>query len=414
MTLARDERGFVLVTAMIVLLILLSLSTAVFYTVNVQTDQTGHERSGEAAFDLADSALRAEVYQLQLSWPSTQPGMPTNCSNLLLPKAGCEGSALSSDLSTAAGIDYAHATWWAQAFDNSVTNPYSPVSATPGPAPGPASPWDLNGDETMWVRAQATANGQTRTVVEEVRRLAMIPLAQNLVTAGGLYTKTGGNPPIMDATDATGLTGAIDVRCDSVTAPQAASYCLGWSSGQLTNPSSAYASAYVDSSGSSTLSNDEIQSLTNQAQAAGALLSGCPSPGDPRPLIVVTGAVHCTYSSNGNGSNWYSPTSPGMLVFLNSGAWVSFGGGTFNGLLYMVNQGGTVPPCSATQLNATPMVTLSGSAQLVGSIFVGGCGTVYLQDEGNSLTFSSAALKPLPIYQAATPVQGTFQIVPNQ
>lgn len=424
MSLRRDEQGFVLITAMVVLAVFMMLTVAVVMIVDVQTNQTGHERSGEAAFALAESALRAEAYQLQVAWPGSSTQALPSCTSTTPQEFGCEGTALTRELqSTTPGPDYAHATWSAQVFDN--TQPtYSPTLASAAPA------WDANGDNTMWVRAQVTANGQTRTVVEQVtRRLQTIALPENVVTAGGLYTESNGVPTIIEATDpASGVTGPVAVRCGTAASTPPQTDCVDWRSSQL-NPASAYQAGYVDPSGSSSaLSTAQIDSLVQEAQADGTLynigatpvpgaISGCPPAGaytplpsgQTYPLVVVEGAGSCSYNND-----WFSSGTPGVLLFLQGSVSIGAGNPQFYGLLYMANQAGPTPPpggvCTSAQLTST-LVTVAGHARVNGAIFVDGCGLVGLQDNGDALNFSLSAFQSLQSYGSATPAPNTFRVV---
>ncbi len=422
MRLRRDERGFVLITAMIVLAVFMTLTVAMVTIVDVQTNQTGHERSGEAAFNLAVGALQAEAYQLQLAWPATSAQALPACSQSTSQQAGCEGAALAQELQTTTpGPDYAHATWSAQAFDNT-SSAYSLTLARTAPA------WDANGDNSMWARAQATANGQTRTVAERVtRRLVTIPLPENLVTAGAIYTSNNGQKTIIDDSNS-GAVGWIDVRCGtSATTPQyGQGNCLGWDSsqGQLGPAGTAYGAGYTDPTGtSSTLSSVQLQGLVQTAAAAGTLYDengtsyvtsygtftahqGCP-PEPTSGVVVVAGTGTCSYTGN---STWNTSAAPGALIFLTGS--VYFGGSeTFNGVLYMANLsgvGGTPPAC---QLTSAALVTLHSNAALNGAVYADGCGVVNAGDSAGNLNFMLSAVFTLQSYAAATPAPGTFRVV---
>ncbi|HLI58368.1 MAG TPA: hypothetical protein VKV21_01755 [Solirubrobacteraceae bacterium] len=421
MSLRRDEQGFVLITAMIVLAVFMLLTVAMVTIVDVQTNQSGHERSGEAAFELAESALRAEAYQLQAAWPASSTQALPACTSTTVEQVGCEGTALTQELqSTTAAPDYAHATWSAQAFDDT-QSAYS--AALPSVAPA----WDANGDNAMWVRARATAGGQTRTVIERVtRQLQTITLPENVVTAGGLYTKSNGTPTIIEATDsAAGVTGPVEVRC-SAPGPPPQGDCLGWQPGQL-SPASAYQAGYVDpADGSGTLSSTQLDAFVEEAAANGTLYdengtsygtfpahAGCP-PEPTNGVVVVAGTGACAYKSN---SSWNTAAAPGVLIVLSSQASLSFQGSeTFNGLIYMANEGGSAPAansvCTSAQLSDAPtLVTVAGSAVINGGIFVDGCGLVSLQDNGDALNFALNAFRALRTYGTATPVPGTFRVV---
>jgi Tfp pilus assembly protein PilX len=428
----RDERGFVLITAMIVLAVFMVLTVAMVTIVDVQANQTGHERSGEAAFELAQSALRAEAYQVQLNWPANASlALPTTCNQSTPQQAGCEGAALTQELqATTGGPDYAHATWQAKVFDDAAGG----YSLSPQ-----GTAYDANRDNRMWVWATATTpNGQTRTVVEQVvRQLGTVSLPENVVTAGGLWTQSNGQPVIINAADpASGATGPVDVRCDSAASQPPQGTCLGWQPTQLI-PQSAYQGGYVDPTGSSSvLTFAQIQSFVEKAAANGTLydenatsftlydasgtpsgtftaIQGCP-PEPTAGVVVVAGTGACTYNGN---VNWNTAAAPGALIFLSSQASLSFSGSeTFYGLVYMANQGGATPAagsvCTPTQLSSAPtLVTVSGSALVTGAVFVDGCGLVSLQDNGDALNFSLNALKMLQTYGSAAPAPGTFRVV---
>jgi hypothetical protein len=400
----------VLNTAMIVLAVFVTLSLAVVAIVDVQTNQSGRERSGEAAFEVASSALQAEAYQLQLAWPVNAAGALPPCNQSSAQVVGCEGTALTQELAATPGPDYAHATWSARVLDD---DPSAPTYYSPALLGGVA--WDANGDQRMWVWATATTNGQTRTVVEQVmRRLTTVALPENLVTANAVYTSNDGNKVIMEASDpASGVTGTVDVRCTASAPAYGQGNCLGWDGGkgQLDPGGTAgYTSGYVSPTGtSSTLTPAQLQALTSTAQANGTLYSGCP-PDPTSGIVVVTGAVACSYTNSTTPvPPWNSPSAPGALIFLNGS--VTFGGAErFYGVLYMANESGPPPPCS---LSGPTLATVHGGAQLYGAVFADGCGVINAGDSANNLNFSLAGLGGLRSDQAATPVQGTFQVVPN-
>jgi type II secretory pathway pseudopilin PulG len=415
---------------MIVLMIMLLLGLALFATVNAQTSQTRYERAGEAAFDLAESALQAEAYQLQVAWPSAaSAALPTPCNQLAAQQVGCEGVGLMSRLPPSyAGPEYARATWSAQVLDDPPglggDYYYSDALLTSSQAPA----WDLNNDGRMWVRAQATVGGQTRTLVEQmVHQHSTLPLPDNTVTAGGIFSENLGNKVMIEAYDTTtGLVGNVEVRCgDKTTQPSyGQGNCLGWSSdkGQLSPPTS-YGGGYQDpSSGQQiykTLTTAQINEVIATAQANGTYYpqpgATCPPDGTAGVVVVANGSVCPAYTGN---ATWNASNSPGALVVLQGSLSMS-GNETFYGVIYMANQGGAVPPCTSTQLDAPPILTIDGNAQLFGAAFVDGCGVVAVGESGSSnntpgnINFSANGLNGLYAADAAAAAQNTFRIIPN-
>jgi competence protein ComGC len=421
MTRMKDERGMVLVVAMSVLMIVSMLGLAILKTVNVQTSQTGYETRGEAAFNLAETALHTEIYQLQMAWPgSTAPHLTCN---QLTPRqsptsqqVGCEGSALTGLAATYAGPAYTGATWSVQVLDdiNNTANHYLDtlaVTVTPS--------WDSNNDGRLWVRAQATVRGQTRIVVEQVvRQDTVLTLPDNTVTAGGLFTENNGNKVIIQARDSnSGLTGNVELRCNppaGQTQPtQGAGNCTGWNAnhGQL-SPPDAYGSGYVDSGQTDqTLSPAELYALKQTALANGTYYGpggqpGCPPEGTPG-IVYVEDATSCpAYKGNGT---WNSAAAPGVLV-VNKGSLTFTGNETFYGVIYMVNAPALDPPvypCPAS--NMSTVFTVDGNAQVFGAVFVDGCGAVATGESKTNVNFDSNALFALEAVETAVPAQNTFQ-----
>ena len=62
--LRHDERGNVLVTAILLMSVMLSVGIAVASTVDTQTEQSRKERERESTFNLAEAALSAQTFIL--------------------------------------------------------------------------------------------------------------------------------------------------------------------------------------------------------------------------------------------------------------------------------------------------------------------------------------------------------------
>ena len=59
-----DERGMVIVTAVMLLLIMVAIGLAVLSQVDTQTTQSRKERERESSFNLAEAALSAQTFVL--------------------------------------------------------------------------------------------------------------------------------------------------------------------------------------------------------------------------------------------------------------------------------------------------------------------------------------------------------------
>jgi Tfp pilus assembly protein PilX len=407
---ARQEDGFALATALLVMLIVSLLGLAVLQTVNVETHQSGHEVADEAAFNLAESALDAESLQVQDTWPASSGSAiyPTSCNQSTSQVAHCPGPAFTSAFnSNYAGVSFGSPTWNVQVIDDTGGASYYSDSLVSNP-----TRYDANGDGRMWLRAQATIWGQQETVVAQVvRQYEAISIPQATITSGGVSTENNGNKIIIEALDPkSGITGPVNLRCgSSSTTPSINDSCAGWDAGKgQLDPEGAYQAGYTDPSGGyATLSQAALAQLKATAQANGSYYNGT-CPASLTGLIYVENAS-CSY----DGGTWNSHDSPGALVFGN-GTLTFNGNMVYNGIIYMANGQGTVPssgPCTTAQQNA--VITVHGGGTVNGSIFVDKCGTVDAGERQFDVNYDSNASGGLKAFATPALAKNTFRIIPH-
>ena len=119
----QDETGSALVIALVVVLITLGLGFAALSSSDVQTHQTGVQLRGEAAFNLAESALDAQSRLLQLQWASTTANTAA-CTQASAPSSTCPGSTVTNAFNqTYAGKQFASPTWTTTVPERRATGP---------------------------------------------------------------------------------------------------------------------------------------------------------------------------------------------------------------------------------------------------------------------------------------------------
>jgi Tfp pilus assembly protein PilX len=410
----RDERGFALIAALILLVVILMIGLVTLGFVDVQSHQARSERAAEDSFNLAESALTSESAHLQSYWPGSAATAVPLCTQSSITTQFCSGAALQTDFSsTDAGVDFSPAPQWqVQVVDDTGGQSYYQDSiASTAPA------WDSNGDNAIWLRAQATVGGRKAIVVAQVlRQLQTVNLPNNAITAGGVYTSNNGNKVIIEGKDSSsGLVGLVATRCGtSSQAPVYGDPCLGWdpTHGQL-DPPADYQGGYTDPGGGYTaLPAATLASIKQQAISNGTYYNGtCPSNWDG--LVWVDNA-DCVINSN---MTIDTATSPGAIFF---------GNGTFEfnatinmyGIVYMANQQGTLPtsgPCTSAQQNAEtePVMTVHGNGTLYGAIFVDGCGEVDGGSSAYNIQFTSNAFGGVKTSSTPYLAKNSFRIVPN-
>src|SRR4051794_5141805 len=72
MTRARDEQGFALITAIILLTILLGLGAALLTFTDNQQSASLREQASESSFNVSEASLNAQVGQLSRAWPAKE------------------------------------------------------------------------------------------------------------------------------------------------------------------------------------------------------------------------------------------------------------------------------------------------------------------------------------------------------
>jgi hypothetical protein len=247
----RNERGFVVLTAIVLMALMLTLGLALLKIVDSQARQSRVDRTRESAFNLAEGLLYAESQLLQQNWPTKAPcaGNVKSCGYRPLDAGGnavanaeCNEtvSAFSTNLNqcpspgelVGAGKAFNNiddvvqgATWKVQVRDDIGGSPTFNPTYVKGTQAGQVDAsvagcglggttagictYDANGDRKMWVRVDATVRGKTRSLVALLQlETFKITLKQNAVTGGAANFSNSGSKTIVDATNS-----QVVVRC---------------------------------------------------------------------------------------------------------------------------------------------------------------------------------------------------------
>lgn len=397
---AAEERGWALVTAIIVMGLMLSIGLAGFSYVDQQQRQSRTERVREASFNLAEGAMGAQTFALSRQWPtSAVTDLPRFCTDAgpvpsTHPRANRCPSTADVAASFAAG-DYemgsdwvvsvrdnqgASATTYDPAGDDDLTtgdgdDDVSNEADDAGDGGTDAMPtWDQGGaagtavpDGRVWVRAQGIVSGRRRTVVALVRIESLSErFPRNAVTAGRFATTNAStNKLIIDLSQAVGSSAGLAVRCSTATTG-----CLDYDATQIDPPDRVYTN-YGDSG--EALSDAALDRLRQTAIANGTYHADCSTVSDPAgPLVFIeTGGTGCRIT-NAAGSVVNSPEAPGMIVVAN-GTLELAGNLTYHGVIYAANR---------TGLTGT-VVTVNGTVAVKGAIAVDGAGGLLVGSSGN-------------------------------
>jgi hypothetical protein len=395
----NEERGVVIVVAMIAMTIMLVMGVATLAFVDSQQRHSGRERVSESSFDLANGAAKAQIFQLSRNWPSSAAkAYPLSCSSSSAAAVNCPspGAGAGTVASQFTGTDFAGAAWTTSVQDNGApVGSYYKTSSAAG-QPG----WDASGpaglpDGKLWVKAQSIARGQKRTVVSLVQADEVeIPFPGNLVTAGKFATTNRGRKVILDTngssyTSTPGTAGAVTVRC--TTTAVYPNPCLGYvpSKGQISPPteiSDNYASP-------TSVSSDDLAAMRGIASSKGTYYAtGCPSTLTGETVFIES--ANCTYT----GGTYNTLASPGMVV-MGSGKLTLLGNSYFNGLIYSAN---------LLELS-DDMVILGGTTRVIGAITIDHKGGLMAGSSATNLAFNGNVMKLAKGYASANPVKGAWR-----
>jgi type II secretory pathway pseudopilin PulG len=410
----RREHGFALIPTLVVLVILMGLGAALLSTVDVQSHQTRVERAGEAAFNLAESALDNEVTQAVRIWPGSAGNAYPICTQgsavQANPLPGCPGVALTANYTVAdAGPDFATTpVWKVQLVDDTGGASYYSDSLV-----GTAPAWDSNGDGKVWIRAEATVGGQRRIVVAQIAEQTQgVVLPPAALIAGGFSTTNNGRKVIVytQNPDKPGsVTGKLQVRCGNAsTVPAPGNSCLSFDSGKgQLSPAGSYQAGYVDTAGSgTTLSATTLAGMKAYAIANGSYYAAGTCPTSLTGGLIYIENANCSYTTG----TFNSAASPGAVAF-GSGSLSLGGNATYYGVVYAANGQGSPPPCTAS--NENTVVSLIGTALIQGAVFIDNCGTLSAGASAANLIFDASALSGLKTLAAPSLGKNTFRLLPN-
>ena len=434
---ARDDDGFVLITAILVLTVMMGLGLGLIFYTNSQQKAAGREQASESAFNVAEAALNAQVGQVSRAWPGTKKFEESE----IYPKTGCTAASSTTtngcptaeslkvgypSSSTTCPVGSPKDAWGSPLTNEWTTYARDDVTVTEGgkqvvqpfnsTTEQGLSAWDANGDGKVWVRSVGVV--QCRMVVLTTlvsQQFVAASFPQNAMTGNWFETGNhgGGSGSIVNTRGKASQNGKVSMRCAGYTGTEAEikKNCEKYVTGQIepdtTEPRVA--------SPSPTFSSAQLATFKQQAEWAGTYYptGRCPSGMPAGAIVYVEGP--CAVGGGGN-EKTNSEASPGFLIIAN-GTFSMGGTSVFYGVVYAVNQQeSSVPPpaCSISVPNSCIVVSIGGNAKLHGAIDVDGNGGIEVgESHKENLEFNPEAIEKLKLYAGATPTRNSFRVLPN-
>jgi Tfp pilus assembly protein PilX len=386
----RAERGFALVPALLVMVILLTFATAALALADGDQADSRRERERESSFQLTEGVLNAQIYQLSMRWPgkTTVTPYPASCGPTTTNGDCPTASALNAQFKT---VDYAAGSQWeTEVRDNGGATPNYWTDALLTSA----SRYDANDDNFLWVRASGVIHGRKRTLVALVEaENVTLNFPRATLVSGHFDVSNNGNKVMIDTNGESNQfsPGDIIVRC-ALGSAGCASYQAG--KGQIapdtvrSNPAQPRA-----------VSVEALDQLRDRAKAEGNYYTGCaPSlAGDqPGELVFMENATGCHFNAN---AVYNTAAKPGYVVIARGAIADINGTATFYGILYHANLD-----------NATGnLITLAGNVSVYGSIVIDGPGGLSAGSSKVNLVYDPNVFNGFKAFGTAGIVQNTFR-----
>jgi Tfp pilus assembly protein PilX len=410
---ARNDDGFALITAIILLTVMLGLGLGLLFLTDSQQKASSREQSGESAFNVAEAALNAQIGQLSHSWPSQEGNKyPKSCTQATAGEPGCP-TAESLKVGYPSSSANCSAGTQKDAWGSPLTNEWTTYVRDDVSAPAQlfnsteevsAGTYAASGQ--LWVRSVGVVQCRVVVLIALVSpQIVAVPFPQTAIAGNWFETSNNGAKIIVNTKGKASQSGGIGMRCKG-TIPNPK--CEEFRTGQVSPDTT------VAAPPEQTLSASQLESVKNLAKAA--VPSRYFAAGTcPKSLAEVSGGPvyvegPCNLSFTGNGTA-NTLEKPGFLVLAN-GTFQLNATTTFYGTVYAVN----------AQKSSGVVVELHGHSHLVGSIVVDGNGGLSFGSSGNggkkeeeveNFVYNNVAVNNLEGFVGASATRNSFRVLPN-
>jgi Tfp pilus assembly protein PilX len=389
--LRHEEGGWALVTAIILMSVMLATGLAFSSVVDTQQGASREQRERETAFNLAESALSAQLFSFSrpAGWPGQ--GYQTNpypqCTQAST-DLRCPNDAQLRSAFTSVDLDPA-ATWETSVRDNNQSadaEDFYDDAQTAG-----LQGYDTNGDGKVWVRARATAKGKTRTLVAMVRIYSQSEdVPKSALIAGKVYFHNAGNKAFVVGS------GPVQVRC----VPTATNLCIGNDNRVDLATQMPGSTPVYDLLIPPAITPEARQRLKQTAISNGTFYTSCGSGQPPSAAGAVVYVERGPCSWRGNGV-YNSPAKPGLLIMERGLLEMKE---DYYGVIYHANLDNTT----------AKIVDTSGNGHINGGVLVDGPGLLEVGDSKENVIFDPNAFESVKSYGSAGVIQNTWREIKSQ
>jgi Tfp pilus assembly protein PilX len=424
---ARNEEGFAVVAAVVLLTVIMGLGLGLLLFTDSQQKASAREQASEAAFNVAEAALNAQVGQLSRKWPQTEVEMPKECTSS---SASSETNDCPSPTDLKVDPNTSSATCsGTEAWGSQLSNQWTTyVRRDTGESPlfsstEEKSQFSYAESEggALWVRSVGVVQCHPVTVITLVTRQRVSLVVPEDAIAGNWFEVTNkGNKAIVNRQGYAPEAAPVSMRCEGHPSEEE---CEKYDrSKEQVSPTI----TEDPKTSTTTLTTSQLATVKSEAQAHGTFYSStspyhCPTSMNElegvklstssRAPVYVEGCGSLNIKANGTANCegltvTNGPSLPGFLVIANGTLELS-GNSTYCGVIYAAN----------LQKSSGAVIKLQGGTVVVGGIIVDGAGGIEFGSSGAggnpaNLVFDSLAIHDLTISAGAASTRNSFRILP--
>ena len=400
-----SERGTAIVMAIVLMTMMVAVGLAAYSVVDTQQEETMRERQRESSFNLAEAALNSQSFVLSRRWAGAAAsfaGTTPTCTATTGVAAQCPDpgqlAAAYNSPDYATGV-----TWKTTVYDDrglaaGSASPFYDASVIEAKGAGGVDltpHWDANANKRVWVKAETTVRGRSRTLVALVQVQEHVEFLPKRVILAGQFelTPNGNHKYVLTNPDATSEH-PVTLRCNLNT-PGCAEFTPDKKNPQIDPPGAIFGQEFV---GKDALEDDVKARLKERAIADGKFFDGvCPTDTQLSGKIVwVQGCASGSYTKN---NVWNSETNPGILIW--SDGFLEIGGNSdFYGIVYHLNN---------QDSSDNELLRLRGGLTIHGGAFVDGPGGIDVGSNSVNITYLEGAFVGVSSYGSASIVQNSWR-----
>lgn len=402
-----------MVAAILLLTVILGLGLGLLLFADSQQKASTREQATEAAFNVAEAALNAQVGQLSREWPTATKPMPESCTSSTSTETNdCPSTTdLKLDPNTGSTTCSGTDAWGSPLSNQWTTYVRQGTGSLFNSTTEQKEPTYASSDAgELWVRSVGVVQCHAVAVISLVtRQRVALNFPEDAIVGNWFKTTNKGNKVIVNRKGKASEAGQVSMRCE---APHTRSSgtCEEYeaSKEQVSPPIEEH-----PATSTITLTASQLATIKSEAQAHGTFYSPtspyhCPSGMNELEGVELSTSSRapvyvesCEPKIKANGTA-NTEANPGFLIIANTSFEMS-GNSTYYGIIYDAN----------LQKSSEAVVKLQGNAHAVGGIVVDGSGGIEFGSSGQNLEFDSLAIHNATISAGAASTRNSFRILPS-